>query len=110
MDVVVFFAIIHQFLLGCLLLVGNSLLLSLAGTCVVLGALAANRKSETMTDSTVATDIHKALDVHLDGRTEFTFDLVLFIDFSTDLGNLIVIPVTNLDGRIDTALLKNPLG
>ena len=62
-----------------------------------------------MTDSAIATDIHKALDVHLDRRTELTFDLVLFIDLETDLGNLIVIPVTNLDGRIDSALLKNPL-
>ena len=110
MDVVVFFAIIHLGLLRCLLLVGNSLLATLAGTSVVLGALAPDGESETMTDSTVAADVHKALDVHLDGRTEFTFNLVVLIDFTTDLGDLLVVPVTNFDGAIDTALLKNLLG
>ena len=45
LDDVVFFAIIHLFLLGRLLLVGNSLLLTLAGTGVVLGALPADREA-----------------------------------------------------------------
>ena len=62
-----------------------------------------------MTDSAIATDIHKALDVHLDRRTEFTLDLVLLVDLSADLGNLTVVPVTNLDGRIDAALLEDSL-
>src|SRR5574344_57609 len=83
-------------LLGSLLLVGNCLLASLAGTCVVLGALSAYRESETMTDSAIAADIHKTLDVHLDGRTELAFNLVLRINLSTDLGNLIIAPVPNL--------------
>src|SRR5574344_780453 len=83
-------------LMGILLLVGNYLLASLAGTCVVLGALSACRESETMTDSAIAADIHKTLDVHLDGRTELAFNLVLRINLSTDLGNLIIAPVPNL--------------
>lgn len=65
--VVVFFAIIHRDLLGCLLLVCNGLLLTLTCTGIVLGALSANREADTMADASVATDIHKALDVHRDG-------------------------------------------
>ncbi len=63
-----------------------------------------------MTDSTIATNVHKTLDVHLDGGTEFTFNLVLFIYLGTDLGNLLVVPVTNLDCTVDSALFENFLG
>ena len=63
-----------------------------------------------MTDSTVATDIHETLDVQLDGRTELAFNLVFCIDLSTDLGDLLVVPVSDFDCRIDAALLENPLG
>ena len=66
-DAVVFFAIIHQFLLGRLLLVSDSLLLTLPRTGVVLGALSTDRETDTMTDSAIATDVHQSLDVHLDG-------------------------------------------
>ena len=93
--VVVFFAIIHQ-LFGCLLLVGNGLLLALAGTGVVLGALAADGKADAVADATVATDIHEALDVHLDGGAEFALDLVVLTDFGADLGDLVIIPLADL--------------
>ena len=96
-------------LLGCLLLVGNSLLLTLAGTGIVLGALTAYWKSAAMTDSAVATDIHKTLDVHLDGRAELSLDSVLRGDFCTDGSNLSIVPVTNLEGSVDSALLENLL-
>jgi hypothetical protein len=62
-----------------------------------------------MTDTTVATDIHESLDVHLNGGTEFTFNLEL-TDFGTDCCGLCVIPVANLDSRIDAALLQDPGG
>ena len=64
-DAVVFFAIIHQFLLGRLLLVSDSLLLTLPRTGVVLGALSTDRETDTVADATVATDIHQTLDVQL---------------------------------------------
>ena len=96
-------------LLGCLLLVGYGLLASLAGAGVVLGTLTANGESETMTDSAVATDIHKTLDVHLDGRAELSLDSVLRGDFCTDGSNLSIVPVTNLEGSVDSALLENLL-
>ena len=108
--VVVFFAITDQTLLGCFLLVGNGLLLTLTGTCVVLGALATHRKTCTMADATVATDIHEALDVHLDGRAELTLDLVLVVDEVTDSGDLIVVPFTHFDSRVDAALVQDGPG
>ena len=92
-----------QSLLGGLLLVGDGLLLALAGTGVVLGALAAHRETAAVTDAAIATDVHEALDVHLDGGAEFTLDLVLLVDEITDGRDLGIIPVTDLDGAIDTA-------
>ena len=52
-------------LLSSLLLVCNSLLLSLTSTSIVLRALATYRKTITMTDTTIAANIHQALNVHL---------------------------------------------
>ena len=106
-DDVVVFAIIHLVLLGRLLLVGNGLLLSLSGTGIVLSALTAYRKTDTMTDTSVATDIHQSFDVHLDGGTKLTLDLVLLGDEGTYSGYLIVVPFTDLDVVIDSALLEN---
>ena len=94
-------------LLGRLLLVGNGLLLALPGAGVVLGALSANGQASTVADAAIATDIHEALDVHLDTGAELTLDLVLLVDEGTDLGYLVVIPVTDFDGSVDTALVKN---
>ena len=110
MVVVVFFAITDQTLLGCFLLVGNGLLLTLAGTGVVLGALTTDREAGTVADTTVAADIHEALDVHLDRRTEFTLDLVLAVDEGTDSGDLFVVPFSHFDSRVDAALVQDSLG
>ena len=106
-DAVVFFAIIHLVLLGRFLLVGDSLLLTLPRTGIVLGALSTDREADTMADTAIATDVHQSLDVHLDGGTEFSLDLVFLIDEVTDQGNLLVIPVTDLDVVADTALVED---
>ena len=106
-DDVAFFAIIHPVLLGCLLLVRNGLLLSLPGASIVLRALATDRETDTVTDPAVATDIHETLDVHLDGGTEFAFNLVLLGNEGTDGSDLLVIPVSDLDVVIDSAILEN---
>ena len=62
-----------------------------------------------MTDSSVATDIHKTFDVHLDSRTELTLDLVLVSDLATDTGDLLVVPLTNLCIVVDSELIKDLL-
>ena len=105
-DDVDFFAIIHPILLGCLLLVRDRLLLALPGARVVLRALTADRKTDTVTDSSVATDIHETFDVHLDAGTEFAFNLVLVGDEGTDGSDLLVIPLSDLDVVIDSAIIE----
>ena len=107
LDAVAFFAIIHQFLLGRFLLVGDSLLLTLPRTGVVLGALTTDRETDTMTDPAIATDVHQSLDVHLDGRTELTLNLVFLIDEVTDKCHLLIVPVSDLDVVVDTALVED---
>ena len=52
-------------------------------------------------------DIHQSFDVHLDGGTKLTLDLVLLGDEGTDSGYLLVVPFTDLDVVIDSALLEN---
>ena len=63
-----------------------------------------------MTDSAIASDIHKTLDVQLDGGTELTLDSVLAADDLTDCSNLLIVPVAALYTIIDAALVKNLLG
>ena len=83
-------------LLGGLLLVSDSLFTALAGTCVVLRALSADGQTGTMTDTSVATDIHQTLDVHLNFTAKFTFGLVLVGNDVTDVVLFLVGPVLNL--------------
>src|SRR5574344_806110 len=83
-------------LFSCFLLVCNSFLLTLSSAGIVLGALTAYRKTVTMADTPVATDIHQTFDVHLNSRTELTFDLILLSDDASDFGNLLVVPFTDL--------------
>ena len=51
-------------LLCCFFLICNSFLTSLTGTSVVLCALSTNRKTDTVANTAVTTDIHQTLDVH----------------------------------------------
>ena len=60
-----------------------------------------------MTDSSVASDVHKTFDVHLDSRTELTLNLVLIGDDLTDLCDLVVIPLADLCVKVDSAVGKD---
>lgn len=56
----------HTYLLFCsFLLVCNCFLAALAGAGIVLGALSAHRKTQTVTYAAVAADVHESLDVQL---------------------------------------------
>jgi hypothetical protein len=46
---------------------------TLAGTCVGTRALAAQRQTATMSDTTIRTEIHESLDVHGDGTSQVAF-------------------------------------
>ena len=100
----------HTNLLFCsFLLVSNCFLATLASASVVLSALTANGKTVTVTDATVATDVHEALDVKLDLAAEVTFHFVIAADYFADFSCLSVSPILNLDVNVDTGLLKNGL-
>ena len=49
-----------------------------------------------MTYSTIATNIHESLNVHLDLRTEITFNFEFSADNLTDFSCLIVSPLADL--------------
>ena len=60
-----------------------------------------------MTDSSVATDVHEALDVKLDFRAEVTFNLVTGTDDLTDLGSLVVSPVLHFDIFVNAGFVQD---
>ena len=89
------------------LLVCNSLTFTLARTGVVLGVLPAQRKTVTMADTPVATDIHKTLDVHLYFGTEFTFYLEVVGDLLADQGKFVIVPFADFLVFADTCLCED---
>ena len=61
-----------------------------------------------MADAPVATDVHQALDVELNGRAELAFHLVALAgDHVTDRGDVLVAPILHLHVVADLSLLKN---
>ena len=57
-----------------MLLLANLATRSLAGARIGLGALATDRQPPTMTQAAVATQVHQALDAHVDFATQITLD------------------------------------
>ena len=89
-------------------LVCDRLLLSLAGAGVVLGALTANRKTQTVTDAAVATDIHQTFDIQLNDGTAFALHLdAHFGNGRTDCADLLVVPLLDLGIVTDAALIED---
>ena len=91
------------------LLVSNCFLATLASACIVLGALTANRKPDTVTDASVATDVHKALDVELNLRTEVASHFIFSLDNFANGGCLVVCPVLYLDVTVNSGLARMEL-
>ena len=60
----------------------------------------------TMTDATIATNIHQSLNVQLDLTAEITFYLEFSTDDFTDFGCLIVIPLADLEVTADACLVQ----
>ena len=59
-----------------------------------------------MTYSTIATNIHQSLDIHLDLAAEITFNFEFSADYFTDFGCLIVRPLVNLEFTAYTCLVQ----
>lgn len=94
-------------LLSCLLLICNRLTTTLTGTGVVFGLLTPERKTETVTDASVATDVHQTFDIELHFTSEVTLYLVFGRDDLTDGCSLIVGLIFHLGLMRDACLVKN---
>lgn len=105
--VTVFFAMDYCVLLSSLLLVSNGLSSTLASASIVLCALSSKRKSKTMSDTTVATDVHKALDVELGLTTEISLYLISVGNLLSDAGSLLVSPVLDLNVAINASSIED---
>ena len=97
-------------LLGSFLLVSDCFLLTLASAGVVLGALSAEGETKTVTDTTVATDIHQSLDVHLHLGAECAFHFVLIVDDVAEGVLLVIGPVLHLLAFVDAGLGQDLFG
>ena len=78
-----------------LFLLGNRPLRPLTRTCVRFRPLPPCREPAPMAQSAIGSDIHETLDVHDDLASEFAFNLVLSLDYMTQLGNLLLGQVGN---------------
>ena len=73
-----------------LLLVSHGLALALAGSRVLLRALAAYGQAFTMAQTAVTAQIHQALDINRNITAQFAFNKVVFVNYFTDFGNIFV--------------------
>ena len=65
-----------------------------------------NGKTVTMTDATIATNIHQSLNIQLDLTVEITFNFEFSADDFTDFGCLVVTPLVDLQVAADTCLIQ----
>lgn len=60
-----------------------------------------------MTKTAIATDIHEALDVHLDALAEVALGLALSVDDGADLVQFVLAQIADLGVHIDRGLLED---
>ena len=101
-----FFLPYQQLLFSSLFLISNGFLSTFTGACIVLGALSSHRKTNSVTHSTITTDIHQTLNVQLDFRTEITLHFVLSTNDLTNLGSLVIGPVFHFQASIYASLIQ----
>jgi hypothetical protein len=56
-----------------------------------------------MTQAPVGTDFHQPFDVHRDFLAEITFNAIVLFNDLTDMVDLVVVQLANLDVETDTA-------
>jgi hypothetical protein len=98
------------FLLGYLLLAGDSAAWALLGAGVGVRTLSTNRKSAAVTDATVAADVHEALDVHRDFGAERSLDAKILFDRLTQTVDVRVIQIANTLFGVDAGRSEYPAG
>src|SRR3990167_9605954 len=93
-----------------LLLAGDRLGLALAGAGVGVSALTADRQALAVTQTTIAREVHEALDVHRHFAAKIAFHGVLGVDRFADLKDLCVRKVGHAAGVFNTQLVGDLLG
>ena len=84
-----------------MLLAGDYFARAFAGACVGMRALAADRKSATMPNASVASKIHQALDRLLKVAAQIAFDFVIGVDHLADVNLLVGRQVVGFGRGID---------
>ena len=78
-----------------------------AGPGIGFGALTANRKSPSMPEAAIRTDIDQPLDIHVDFSAQSALDLIFLLDYRPNLGNMILSKILNSDIGLDAGLFQN---
>jgi len=60
-----------------------------------------------MTQTTIATDIHQTLDVHLDALTQVAFDLALRLKDAANAAQLVFTQIANASVEVDAGFLEH---
>jgi hypothetical protein len=81
---------------------------ALTGPCVGACALAAQRQTTSMTDATVATEVHQTLDIHRNFAAQIAFNFEL-IDGCTKLRHFGLSQILDRGRRIDAGRHANLL-
>ena len=95
---------------GLLLLAGDRLGLALAGARIGVRALAADRQALAVAKTTIAGEIHQALDVHRHLAAEVTLDRVVGVDRLTNVQHFLVSQVLDARRVGDAELCRDFLG
>jgi hypothetical protein len=72
-----------------------------------MSSLAAHRKCTTVSQATIATDIHQTLDVHLDTLPKVTLDLTLRFQDAANPAQLIFTQIPYASIEIDARFLEH---
>ena len=83
---------------------------TLAGTCIRVGTLTANGQATTMTKTTIATDLHEALNILRNFAMEVTLSGEVLLDVVTKLGKFIFSQIVNARVWVNTSFSEDLLG
>src|SRR5437773_1697911 len=95
------------FLPGRLLLGDGGASWSLTSASVCMGSLSADRQGPAMAQSPVASDIHQALDVHLDSLAQVAFYLTLRLENRPDATEFVLVEIADASAMVNTRFGQN---
>lgn len=92
------------------LLIRNGFTFTFTGTGILFGALTAYRQTFTMSQTSVAAEIHQTFDINADFATQFTLNDIRTVDNFTDFGNFLFAQILNAAVAVNTRFCTNILG